>query len=63
MMFSIQLVKAFFQGVEDGIAEPEELSSGMTWGSEVPHNNILNEAYDAGVNIGQMIGKLENRPQ
>ncbi len=45
--------EVYNQGIMDGLDEPHDLSSGMTYEDE-PDNEI----YDLGVNVGQKIGKL-----
>ena len=40
-------------GVVDGLRQPYDLSSGMTWDDD----QDANEAYDAGVNIGQALAR------
>jgi len=42
------MLKAFLTGLVDGWRHPHELGSGMTYPDQ-----ILNEAYDHGVNVGQ----------
>lgn len=50
----MKTIKAFWLGVKDGWAQPEDLTSGLTW----DNNDALNEAYDRGANVGQFIGRL-----
>lgn len=47
------LIKAFNIGFTDGRISPLELTSGITYSSK-----LLNNAYDLGVNIGQVFGKI-----
>jgi hypothetical protein len=42
---------AFRLGYFDGIAQPDELTTGMTW-----QDSTLNRVYDEGVSIGQVAG-------
>lgn len=44
------LEAAFRRGLADGYAEPHELSYGMTYDGD----RAANEAYDSGVNLGQL---------
>ena len=46
-------LKAQARGVVDGLVEPYDLSSGLTWS----YNQGTNEAYDRGVNIGQALAR------
>jgi hypothetical protein len=45
------LLFAFRTGFVDGLEQPYELTSGMTW-----HDPLMNEVYDHGVNCGQRVG-------
>jgi hypothetical protein len=47
-----QRLRAYAQGVTDGLAEPYSLGSGMSYGDE------RDETYDGGVNMGQWIGRV-----
>ena len=50
---------AYDLGFRDGLAQPYELSMGMTW----PDDQEMNESYDRGVNAGQAEGlRREGRP-
>lgn len=50
-------LKAFRLGVRDGISEPIELTSGITWDEEFFLDaDDRNINYDRGVNLGQVIG-------
>ncbi len=44
--------RAFILGYQDGLEQPFDLTSGLTW----EDNPALNEAYDHGVNAGQIAG-------
>lgn len=44
---------AFLLGVKDGWDSPYDLGSGLTW--DDPSQEYLNERYDRGVNLGQLI--------
>lgn len=48
------MYKAYLSGLKDGFNNPYELGSGLTW--EDSQDN--NEAYDTGVNHGQILGAL-----
>jgi hypothetical protein len=52
-------IKAWWLGFRDGIAEPYDLGSGITWA----HDDRLSEVYDRGANWGQRIGKILRRNQ
>ena len=41
------------RGVLDGLAQPYDLTSGLTWKG----NRLANESYDWGVNIGQALAR------
>jgi hypothetical protein len=43
------MFQAFILGLCDGCAQPDDLTSGLTW----PDDQDNNEAYDHGVNVGQ----------
>lgn len=47
--------KAYRLGFADGIRSPYDLASGLTW-SEVTPGHDYSEAYDRGVNAGQIVG-------
>ncbi len=47
-------VRAVWLGVKDGLRQPYELTSGITWDDY----QDLNLAYDKGANLGQKIGRL-----
>jgi hypothetical protein len=44
---------AYDLGFRDGLAQPHELSVGMTWSDD----QEMNESYDRGVNAGQAEGR------
>lgn len=44
---------AFRQGFLDGLATPDELTSGFTYG-----DRALDDAYSEGANLGQAVGRL-----
>jgi hypothetical protein len=48
------LLYAWYLGLKDGLANPFELTSGITWEDDQGKN----EAYDYGVNAGQRIGRI-----
>lgn len=51
--------RAYLFGVQDGFAQPIELQDGITWGyDECGNADALNEAYDRGANLGQVLGWL-----
>ena len=63
-------IRAWIFGSQDGFAQPIELPDGITWGyDEYGNAGDLNEAYDRGANVGQIIGWLcrpglwRDRPQ
>lgn len=47
---------AWWIGFKDGWCQPDDITSGMTW--ESPADQHLNEIYDKGVNVGQLVGAL-----
>jgi hypothetical protein len=47
-----KLMQAYYLGFYDGFRSPYNLSSGLTWQDCIN----LNEAYDHGVNYGQILG-------
>jgi len=48
-----KLLRAFYLGTRDGIAQPHYLTSGMTW-----TDGKMNEVYDRGVNVGQALARF-----
>ena len=48
-----KLLRAFYLGTRDGIAQPHYLTSGMTW-----TDGKMNEVYDRGVNVGQAFARF-----
>lgn len=46
-------IYAWVLGVKDGFDSPWDLGSGITWDDD----HLMNEAYDAGVNFGQRLGR------
>ena len=46
-------LRAFYFGACDGIDQPRDLSSGMTW-----DDREMNEVYDRGVNVGQALARF-----
>lgn len=48
-------LKPYILGIQDGIEQPYDLSSGMTW----ERDQGANEAYDRGANMGQLIGRAK----
>mgnify|MGYP000072426807 CR=1 FL=1 len=51
------IAKAFLQGVVDGLDQPDELTSGMTYTKD----RNCQQAYDEGANLGQAVGRLFGR--
>lgn len=47
-------IRPYIYGIKDGLSSPYDLSSGITW----ENDQSANEAYDAGANVGQLIGKV-----
>lgn len=59
----MQVIRAYWLGFVDGWQEPEELGSGLTWSPADTsltwaQCSRLNEAYDRGVNHGQILGGI-----
>ena len=57
---------AYLSGYVDGWEQPEELTSGWSWSPEDSRFNWdqchqMNEAYDTGVNHGQIVSGLVHR--
>ena len=48
-----KLLRAFYLGTRDGIAQPHYLTSGVTW-----TDGKMNEVYDRGVNVGQALARF-----
>lgn len=48
----MKIIKALIAGYRDGLESPDEFGCGLTYDSQ-----ILNEAYDMGVNYGQKIAR------
>lgn len=48
-----QIDEAFKQGIKDGLEQPWDLTSGVTY----PDSSDANTAYDAGANVGQGLGQ------
>ena len=48
-----KLLRAFYLGTRDGIAQPHYLTSGMSW-----TDGKMNEVYDRGVNVGQALARF-----
>ena len=46
-------VVAFLLGAKDGWDSPSDLGSGLTW--DHSSQDYLNECYDRGVNLGQLV--------
>lgn len=44
-------LRAFLLGVRDGLESPYDLSMGLTW----EHDQLANERYDLGVNVGMAL--------
>jgi hypothetical protein len=46
-------MKPYLLGLRDGFESPHDLGSGLTW-----DDDDANEAYDRGVNLGQLVGRV-----
>lgn len=47
------MIYAFWLGFKDGLENPYDLTSGITW----DNSRWISEAYDRGVNLGQWVAK------
>lgn len=45
-------LRAYLQGVVDGLEQPHDLTSGMSYGDD------RDEIYDRGANMGQWLGRI-----
>ena len=59
-------LRAWRLGIPDGIEQPHDLTMGRTWtaddtGGDLERAFDLNAAYDRGVNLGQLVGRLIER--
>jgi len=56
-MWRLYYFRAWLLGVRAGLAEPVELTFGLTWDDD----QGMNESFDRGVNWGQRAGRLLGR--
>ena len=53
----LTILQAKARGVIDGLRQPYDLTTGLTW----PDDGDANEAYDRGVNVGQALARARLR--